>query len=230
MGAKILVVDDAAELTRFLEDALAQDGYQVLVAHTAQDGLRQAYHAQPDLILLDVMMPGMDGWEMLSRLREFSDVPVIMLTAVNALDFKVRCLEIGADDYLTKPFEMRELKARVQAILRRTVAPRTDHGDSLTFDDGNLTIQPSSFTVMRHGQELDLTPIEHRLLLYLARNAGRVMTYEQILDNVWGPGYEDSLSNVKVYVRRLRRKIEVEPGEPRYILTQWGVGYYFAAI
>jgi two-component system KDP operon response regulator KdpE len=230
MGAKILVVDDAVELTRFLEDALAQDGYQVLVAHTAQDGLRQAYHAQPDLILLDVMMPGMDGWEMLSRLREFSDVPVIMLTAVNALDFKVRGLEIGADDYLTKPFEMRELKARVQAILRRTVAPPADHGDSLTFDDGNLTIQPSSFAVIRHGQELDLTPIEHRLLLYLARNAGRVMTYEQILDNVWGPGYEDSLSNVKVYVRRLRRKIEVEPGEPRYILTQWGVGYYFAAI
>jgi two-component system KDP operon response regulator KdpE len=230
MGVKILVVDDAIELTRFLEGSLVQDGYQVLVAHTAQEGLRQAYHAQPDLILLDVMMPGMDGWEMLTRLREFSDVPVVMLTAVNAVDFKVHGLEIGADDYLTKPFEMRELKARVQAVLRRVASPSIESGSSFTFDDGNLILTPSTFTVIARGQEVDLTPIEHRLLLYLARNAGRVMTYEQILDNVWGPGYEDSLSNVKVYVRRLRRKIEVEPSKPRHILTQWGVGYYLAAI
>lgn len=228
MGAKILVVDDAVELTRFLKDSLVQDGYQVLVANTAQEGLRQAYHAKPDLILLDVMMPGMDGWEMLVRLREFSDVPVVMLTAVNALDFKVHGLEIGADDYLTKPFEMRELKARVQALLRRVASSPAEPGSSLTFDNGNLSIVPSSYTVITHGQEVDLTPIEHGLLLYLARNAGRVMTYDQILDNVWGPGYEDSLSNVKVYVRRLRRKIELEPGKPRYILTQWGVGYYLA--
>lgn len=230
MSSKILVVDDAVELTRFLEGSLVQDGYQVLVAHTAQDGLRQAYHAKPDLILLDVMMPGMDGWEMLARLREFSDVPVVMLTAVNAVDFKVHGLDIGADDYMTKPFEVRELKARVRALLRRVVSPSPESGPSLTFDDGRLTIMSSSYTVTTHGQEVDLTPIEHRLLLYLARNAGRVMTYEQILDNVWGPGYEDSLSNVKVYVRRLRRKIEVDPGQPCYILTQWGVGYYLAAI
>jgi two-component system KDP operon response regulator KdpE len=230
MGAKILVVDDAIELTRFLEGSLVQDGYQVLVAHTAQEGLRQAYHAQPDLILLDVMMPGMDGWEMLARLREFSDVPVIMLTAIREVDFKVRGLEIGADDYLTKPFEMRELKARVRAILRRAAPFSGEPSSTLTFDHGHLIIAPDSFRVISHGQEIDLTPIEHRLLLYLARNAGRVLSYEQILDNVWGPGYEDSLSNVKVYVRRLRRKIEVEPSDPRYILTQWGVGYFFAAI
>jgi len=229
MGAKILIVDDAIELTRFLEGSLVEDGYQVLVANTAQEGLRQAYHAAPDLILLDVMMPGMDGWEMLARLREFSDVPVVMLTAINDVDFKVRGLEIGADDYLTKPFEMRELKARVGAVLRRAAAS-SEPGSSLTFDNGQLIILPSIFRVISHGQEIDLTPIEHRLLLYLARNAGRVMSCEQILDNVWGPGYEDSLSNVKVYVRRLRRKIEVEPSEPRYLLTQWGVGYYFAAI
>ena len=172
----------------------------------------------------------MDGWDMLARLREFSDVPVVMLTAVNDVDHKVRGLEIGADDYLTKPFEMRELKARVQAVLRRAVAPEIEPDASLTFDDGRLTISPSFFTVITHGREVDLTPIEHRLLVYLARHAGCVMTYEQILDNVWGPGYEDSLSNVKVYIRRLRRKIEFDPGEPRYILTQWGVGYYLAAI
>lgn len=230
MGAKILVVDDAVELTRFLEGSLVQDGYQVLVAHAAQEGLRQAYHAKPDLILLDVRMPGMDGWEMLARLREFSDVPVIMLTAVNEVGFKVRGLEIGADDYLTKPFEMRELKARVQAVLRRAAPSLVEPGPSLTFDNGRLTITPSSFSVTRHGQEIALTPIEHKLLFYLARNAGCVMTYEQILHNVWGPGYEESLSNVKVYIRRLRRKIEIDPGEPRYILTQWGVGYYLAAI
>jgi len=230
MGAKILVVDDAVELTKFLKGSLVEEGYQVLVAHTAQEGLRQAYHAKPDLVLLDVMMPGMDGWEMLARLREFSDVPVVMLTAVNDVDHKVRGLEIGADDYLTKPFEMRELKARVQAVLRRAVASSAQPGSSLTFDNGRLTITPSSYTVVTHGQDVDLTPIEHKLLLYLARNAGCVMTYEQILDNVWGPGYEDSLSNVKVYVRRLRRKIEVDPGEPRYILTQWGVGYSLAAV
>jgi DNA-binding response OmpR family regulator len=230
MDAKILVVDDAVELTKFLESSLIQEGYHVLVAHNAQEGLRQAYHAKPDLVLLDVMMPGMDGWEMLSRLREFSEVPVVMLTAVNDLDFMVRGLETGADDYLTKPFEMRELKARVRAVLRRAAASSVELGPSLTFDNGCLTIVPSSFTVLAHGQVVDLTPIEHRLLLYLARNAGRVMTYEQILHNVWGPGYEDSLSNVKVYVRRLRRKIELDPGEPRYLLTQWGVGYYLAAI
>jgi DNA-binding response OmpR family regulator len=125
---------------------------------------------------------------------------------------------------------MRELKARVQAVLRRVAAPSTEAGSSLTFDDGNLTLVPSTFTVIAQGQEVDLTPIEHKLLLYLARNAGRVMSYEQILDNVWGPGYENSLANVKVYVRRLRRKIEVNPSQPRYILTQWGVGYYLAAL
>jgi DNA-binding response OmpR family regulator len=230
MGAKILIVDDAVELTRFLEGSLVQDGFQVLVAHTAKEGLRQAYHARPDLVLLDVMMPGMDGWEMLARLREFSDVPVVMLTAVNEVDFKVRGLEIGADDYLTKPFEMKELKARVRAVLRRATSSSGEYGSSLNFDNGQLIITPSTFRVTSQGQEIDLTPIEHKLLLYLARNAGRVMSYEQILDNVWGPGYEDSLSNVKVYVRRLRRKIEVDPSKPRYILTQWGVGYYLAAI
>ncbi len=230
MGAKILIVDDAVELARFLSGSLAQEGYQVMVAHTAQEGLRQAYHAGPDLILLDVMMPGMDGWEMLARLRDFSNVPVIMLTAVDTVDSKLHGFEIGADDYLTKPFETRELKARVRAVLRRAVLSTEETERSMSFDDGRLLVTPASFTVISQGREVDLTPIEHRLLLYLARNAGRVMSYEQILDNVWGPGYQDSLSNVKVYVRRLRQKIEVDPSHPRYVLTQWGVGYYLAAI
>jgi two-component system KDP operon response regulator KdpE len=174
------------------------------------------------------MMPEMDGWEMLRRLREFSDVPVIMLTALGGTESKIRGLDIGADDYVTKPFEIRELKARIRAALRRAVVPPSDGEPLLSFDGGRLTIDPASRQVTIGGQEASLTPTEYKLLLYLAINPGQVLTYDQILDNVWGPGYEDSPSNVKVYIRRLRRKVEEDPRNPRYILTQWGVGYFLA--
>jgi two-component system KDP operon response regulator KdpE len=185
---------------------------------------------KPDLILLDVVMPGMDGWEMLGHLREFSSVPVIMLTAMGGLQDRVYGLDTGADDYVTKPFETQELTARMRALLRR-VTPASDETDFLlSLDGGRLVIDPASNQVISQGKQVDLTPIEHKLLLYLARNAGSVMRYEEILENVWGQGYEDSLTNVKVYVRRLRQKIEVEPTNPRYILNRWGVGYYLAKI
>jgi DNA-binding response OmpR family regulator len=227
---KILAIDDAQEMTYFLRDVLRKEGYQVAVANDAREGLRLAHSFRPDLILLDVMMPDMDGWTMLNRLREFSDIPVIMLTAVGSTDSKVHGLDLGADDYLTKPFEIRELKARIRATLRRATLPATGEDQILLFDGGRLVIDPASYQVSSQGQEVDLTPIEHKLLLYLAINAGRVLTYEQILNNVWGPGYEDSLTNLKVYVRRLRTKIEADPGDPQYILTQWGVGYRMAKL
>ncbi len=228
--ARVLIVDDAPDLTMLLSDVLGHEGYEVAVAHNAQQGLQQARAFEPDLVLLDIIMPGMDGWEMLARLRDFSDVPVIMLTAIGDTEHKVRGLDIGADDYVSKPFDMQELTARMRALLRRVGQAASEVRSVLSFDGGRLVIDPDSHQVLSQGKEVNLTPIEHKLLLYLADNAGRVMTDEQILQNVWGPGYEDCLTNVKVYVRRLRQKIEADPDQPRYILTRWGVGYYMAKV
>lgn len=228
MTAKILVVDDEPEMAYLLESALIREGYEVLSALDARSGLEKAFKFQPDLILLDIMMPGMDGWEMLSRLREFSNIPVVMLTALQGVDAIVQGLDTGADDYITKPFRIQELQARVRAALRRAALPPTENAHLLLFDGGHLVIDPSARQVTVRGKRVDLTPTEYKLLLYLARNAGRTLTHEQILDNVWGPGYEDSLTNVKVFIRQLRCKIEADPSNPRYILTQRGSGYCLA--
>jgi DNA-binding response OmpR family regulator len=228
MAAKILIVDDTVEMTWLLRSALSKDGFEIEVAHDGAEGLRQAYVFQPDLIVLDVMMPGMNGWEMLRRLREFSDVPVIMLTAVSDTSSKVQGLDTGADDYVSKPFEVRELRARIQAALRRAALSASGGSYPLRFDGGNLLIDLSAQAVVARGVAVDLTPTEYKLLLYLARNAGQVLTYDQILENVWGPGYEGSTASIKVYVQRLRRKIEIDPSHPRLILTHWGVGYSLA--
>jgi two-component system KDP operon response regulator KdpE len=226
---RILVIDDAPEMTWFLQKALAQEGYQVAIANEPREGLRQAHHFRPDLVLLDVMMPEMDGWAVLHRLREFSEVPVIMLTAISGTDNKIHGLDLGADDYITKPFEVQELKARIRAMLRRATMP-SQSSPTLSFDGGRLVIDPASYKVTVQGAPIDLTPVELKLLIYLAFNAGRVLTYEQILANVWGYGYEDSQTNLKVYISRLRNKIEPDPGDPSYILTQWGIGYYMPKI
>lgn len=230
MVPKILVVEDEPQMARLLEKVLRDEGYEVLAALDARQGLQKAFTFQPDLILLDIMMPGMDGWEMLSRLREFSSVPVVMLTALSGEQDVVRGLDIGADDYITKPFQIQELKARVRAALRRAALPSSYEDEPFCFDDGQLVIDPYAHQVSVRGEEVNLTPTEYRLLLYLARNAGRVLSYSQILASVWGPGYEDSLANVKVFVRQLRQKIEVDPSQPRYILTQRGVGYCLARL
>jgi two-component system response regulator VicR len=230
MAARILVVDDAPEMTMFLERILAREGYEVAVAYDAREGLRQVHHFRPDLVLLDVMMPEVDGWHMLQHLREFSDVSVIMLTAISHVDSKIRGLDIGADDYVTKPFEVRELKARIRAALRRAEMVPSSDSYLLHFDDGRLVIDPACHQVTVRSEVVDLTPTEYKLLLYLAYNAGQVLTYDQILDSVWGLGYEDSATSVKVYIRRLRQKIEIDARHPRYILTQWGTGYYLAKL
>lgn len=230
MAEKILVVDDKVEMTWLLKRALSEEGYEVEVAHDGQEGLRQAHTFRPDLVVLDVMMPGMGGLDMLRRLREFSDVPVIILTALDSEDQKVEGLNIGADDYVTKPFGIRELTARIQATLRRVSLPASGESRVLRFDGDRLIIDPVSHRVTIWGEEVNLTPTEYKLLLYLAYNAGRVLSYDQILDNVWGPGYEEGLTNVKLYIWYLRRKIEQDPSNPCYILTQRGVGYSMARL
>jgi two-component system, OmpR family, KDP operon response regulator KdpE len=226
MTIKILVVDDSKDETWLLRRTLKEDDYEVEVANNGMEGLRQAYQFRPALILLDVMMPDMDGWTMLGRLREFSDVPVIMLTAVGGEKSLVQGLNSGADDYVTKPYGMDELKARIRAVLRRKGLPSAEQRALLQFDNGQLTIDPSCQEVRARGATVDLTPTEYKLLLCLAYNAGRVLNAEQILENVWGPGYEDAEANVKLYIWYLRRKIEADPRKPRYVLTKRGTGYY----
>jgi two-component system KDP operon response regulator KdpE len=230
MNLKLLVVDDSQDTTIVLKRVLQQEDYEVQVAQNGAEGLRLAFDFRPDLILLDVMMPGMDGWTMLNRLREFTDVPVIMLTAVGGEDSLIHGLDSGADDYLTKPFSMQELKARIRAVLRRSSLEARTEDRTLRFDNGQLVIDPPSQQVTVRGELVELTPTEYRLLLCLAYNAGRVLNPDQILDHVWGPGYEDSVSSVKLYVWYLRRKIESDPSDPRYILTKRGAGYFMASL
>jgi DNA-binding response OmpR family regulator len=230
MDRKILVVDDEPELAEMLKRPFAREDYALLVALNGRDGLRQVHRHQPDLVVLDVMMPEMSGWETLRRIREFSQVPVIMLTAVDEENAKVQGLDLGADDYVTKPFGIRELMARIRASLRRAEIPSSNNDHLLVFNRGELIVDPCSYRVTVRGEPVELTPTEHKLLFYLAYNAGQILSHEQILEEVWGPGYEGGLTNVKVYIQRLRRKIEADPSNPCYILTQRGVGYCLARI
>ena len=225
-ATKILVIDDDPKLTQQLDRSLSGDGHEVQVVRDARDGLRHAYAFQPGLVLLDILVPGVNGWDLLRRMRELSDVPVIILSAIDNEDDKVRGFDLGADDYVTKPFGMQELNARIQAVLRRAAMPPSRESHLLRFDGDQLIIDPTSHRLTVRGYDVALSPTEYRLLLYLAYNAGRVLSHRQILDNVWGPGYEASQTAIKVYIRRLRNKIETDARHPRYILTQRGAGYY----
>jgi DNA-binding response OmpR family regulator len=229
VALKILVVDDSADYTDMLQTILVQEGYEVELAHDGAGGLSKAAEAPPDLVLLDIMMPGLDGLNMLSRLREFSNVPVIFLTVLGDEETRARGLDAGAEDFVSKPFDIADLKARIRAVLRRAASPAPASSRPLSFYSGALVIDPVSRQVSAHGQVVDLAPIEFKLLLYLAYHAGQVVTSRQILYGVWGPGYENSPAVVKVYIRRLRAKIESNPREPRAILTRRGVGYTLAA-
>jgi DNA-binding response OmpR family regulator len=225
MKPKILVIDDDADLQRLVQVALARRGYQVLSACDGLQGLRLLYEERPDLVVLDVMMSNMDGWEALGRIRELSSVPVLMLTALGETADLVRGLNQGADDYVVKPFQMEELVARIEALLRRSQEAAEDGSYLLSIDDGNLLIDTHSRRVTVRGNEVRLTPTEYRFLVYLAQNAGRVMTYENILASVWDATYEGGDKNVKVYATYVRRKIEQDPKNPRYIQSEWGIGY-----
>jgi two-component system KDP operon response regulator KdpE len=222
----VLVVDDDQRMRRLLRLNLEKDGYRVVTAEDGPTGLESAELEPPDLILLDVMMPEMDGFTVLQRLREFSDVPVVLLTAKGEEQDKVRGLDLGADDYLTKPFGPAELLARVRANLRRRqpgeVTPAT-----ITIDD--LVINLARRRVIRGDQEIRLTPTEYKLLYELATHAGKVLLHSDLLARVWGPEYRDEVDYLWTYVRYLRNKLEPDPAHPRYILSEPGVGYYLAA-
>jgi two-component system response regulator VicR len=226
---KILIVDDDLDLTSMLELSLTRCSYQVDIAHEALEGLRRLHAFQPDLILLDVLMPGIDGWDALRRIREVSDVPVLMMSALNGEAMVIRGLDLGADDFLTKPVRQQELRARIQAVLRRAAAIPAAGRSLLHFGGGDLVIDPSANRVTIRAEDANLTATEYKLLLHLARNAGYVLSYNQLLDHVWwGPGRTPRLATLRMVVGRLRRKIEEDPRSPHYVCTQRDSGYYLA--
>ncbi len=223
---RILIVEDERRMARFIRLNLEHDGFQVIEAASGQEAIRQLRDALPDLILLDVMLPDIDGFEVLQMIREVSDVPVIMLTAKGEEDDRVRGLELGADDYVTKPFSPRELVSRVRAVLRRSEALKASTRGLIEVDD-RLKIDFERRQVWVDGKLVSLRPTEYRLLYHLVQNAGLVLTHDQILVKVWGYEYRDEPHYVRLYVNYLRKKLEKDPSNPQYILTERGVGYRF---
>lgn len=224
---KILVVDDDRDLCTLVSIILSKDGYEVEPAYDGPSGLKMAVRLQPDLILLDIMMPDDSGWDVCEQLRRISNVPIIFLSARGAERDIVRGLQLGADDYITKPFRRHELVARIETVLRRArTAPQ--EGDTL-FHIGDLTINQTRWEVQRAGAPIQLTPTEFRLLLLLAQRNGRPVSHKEILTAVWGAEREENLNLLKVYIRQLRRKIELDPELPQYVLTKRGVGYRLAS-
>jgi two-component system KDP operon response regulator KdpE len=222
----ILVVDDEARMVRFVRMNLELEGFQVVEANDGVEALEKVRDALPDLVLLDVMMPGMDGFETLARLREISTVPVIMLTVKGEETDRIRGLELGADDYVTKPFSPRELASRIRAVLRRAEMPSPVARTAIRVDD-HLEIDFRQREVIVGGERVRLRPTEYRLLYHLVNNAGWIMTHEMLLSKVWGYEYRDETGLLRLYITYLRQKIEPDPAHPRYIFTERGVGYRF---
>jgi len=229
MSKKILVFDDDPRFLRLVEQVLTQKGYEVLTAGSGQEGLRVLFEHKPDLVLLDVVMPGMDGWQTCSRIRDVSDIPIIMLTGQRSAEEDiVRGLDHGADDYLIKPVGNRELVARIRTVLRRAELPSSrDTRLGITYSDGYLTVDIAKRRVMVNDKRIKLTPREFRLFALLLENAGHILTHRQLLEKVWGWEYTDDVDYVRIYISHLRQKIEPNPTQPRYIATESGVGYYF---
>ncbi len=222
----ILAVDDEPRMTRFIRMNLELEGYRVIEAVSGLDALEKVRDELPDLVLLDVMMPEVDGFETLQHIREMSNVPVIMLTAKGEEEDKIRGLELGADDYVTKPFSARELASRIKALLRRNTMPSMMEKKVVKIDD-RLSIDFQQHEVWVDGEKIGLRPTEYRLLYHLVNNAGWVMSRETLLSKVWGFEYRDEIQYLRLYIRYLREKIEVDPADPQYILTERGIGYQF---
>jgi two-component system KDP operon response regulator KdpE len=222
----ILVVDDESRIVRFVQMNLELEGYQVAQAGTGMEALEKVRDELPDMVLLDVMMPEMDGFETLERLREISTVPVIMLTVKGDEEDRIRGLELGADDYVTKPFSPRELASRIRAVLRRAEMPTPVAKTAIEIDD-RLSVDFRQREVIVDGEPIRLRPTEYRLLYHLVNNAGWVMTHDMLLSKVWGYEYRDETGLLRLYITYLRKKIEPDPGNPRYIFTERGVGYRF---
>ncbi len=222
----ILVIDDEPQILERIEVIFSKAGARVVVARDAHEGLRQFYACRPDLVLLDIMLPGMDGWQVCQRLRELSAVPIMMLTALDDDQDITRGLDAGADDYITKPFANQVLLARARALLRRAAqSPASE--PPRRYDDGHLTIDLEWRRVLVRQQPVKLTPTEYKLLTYLFQHGSRVLSHEQILKQVWGPECLDATQYIHIYVHRLRSKLEADPANPQYLLTEPGVGYRF---
>jgi two-component system KDP operon response regulator KdpE len=221
---RILIIEDEIPLGEGLATFFRRKGYEALWAPSGVEGLRLAAQSRPDLVVLDIMLPGMDGWEVCRRLRAASAVPIIMLTGKGAQEDVNTGLELGADDYVKKPFDFHELELRVAAVLRRA-----ENGVSETalFDDGVLRVDLARRSVSARSQLIHLTPTEFRLLACLVRHRGRAVPHAELLREVWGPEYAQDTPNLQVYVRYLREKVEPDPARPQYVLTEWGVGYRF---
>ncbi|WP_436374331.1 response regulator YycF [Cytobacillus sp. BC1816] len=229
MDKKILVVDDEKPIADILQFNLKKEGYEVVCAYDGNDALEKVEEIKPDLILLDIMLPQRDGIEVCREVRKKYDMPIIMLTAKDSEIDKVLGLELGADDYVTKPFSTRELIARVKANMRRhqQIASKTEEEDeSNEIEVGSLIIHPDAYVVSKRGETIELTHREFELLHYLAKHIGQVMTREHLLQTVWGYDYYGDVRTVDVTVRRLREKIEDNPSHPTWIVTRRGVGYY----
>jgi DNA-binding response OmpR family regulator len=224
---RVLVIDDEIDLLNMLQAGLELQGFEVATASDGQEGLRQAYQGHPDAIVLDIMMDEMDGWTTCQRLRLMTDVPVIILSGRTSQADLIKGLSLGADDYVTKPFGVRELAARIHARLRRgRHAVWAEDAD--TYDDGYLRVDFRDGSVRKNGALIGLTPIESRLLVRLAQERGRIVSHRELLLGVWGPAYLNARNNLNVFIRNLRRKIEDDPNDPRYIRTRWKLGYYFS--
>jgi two-component system KDP operon response regulator KdpE len=223
---RVLIVDDEPETRKYVGANLRARGYDVATAGDGTEALQKADEDYFDLVLLDITMPGPDGFAVCQALRQRSSVPIIMLSARGQEKDKVKALDLGADDYLTKPFGIDELLARIRTVLRRS-QQEPSPGETLTV--GEVTINFGQRKVTRGGEEIKLTPTEYALLVQLAKSAGKVLNHTTLLQRVWGPEYRDETDYLWAYLRRLRRKLEVDPEHPRYLLTEPGVGYRFAA-
>ncbi len=229
MSKRVLIIDDNPDFANLVDKVLTQKGYEVLKASSGHEGLRVMFDQRPDLVLLDVVMPGIDGWQTCSRIREISDVPIIMITGRHKTEEDIaRGLDYGADDYLIKPVGNKELVARVRAALRRAeLPPSLDTSKRITYTNDFLTVDITERKIMVNGKQIKLTPREFRLFALLVENAGHILTHKQLLERVWGWEYTDDLDYVRIYISHLRQKIEPDLTLPRYIITEPGVGYYF---
>ncbi len=228
MAKKVLVVDDEKLIVKGIRFSLEQDGMEVDCAYDGEEALNMAKETSYDMILLDVMLPKMDGFEVCQAIREFSNMPIVMLTAKGDDMDKILGLEYGADDYITKPFNILEVKARIKAIMRRTSGPATKAQENPSvIEKKDLKLDVDSRRLFILGKEINLTAKEFDLLEHLVRNENKVYSRETLLETVWGADYPGDARTVDVHVRRLREKIEANPSEPKYVHTKWGVGYYY---
>lgn len=228
MKSKVLFIDDDHELCELIQLMLTEMGFEVEVANNGLAGLQKAYSFKPDVIVLDVMMPNMDGWQTCARFREMTDVPIIMLTALGSQEEVIKGLNLGADDYLVKPVTANELAARIKAVLRRVSrSDNNGHRKEAILSQDNLVIDLDKYEVTLSGERVDLSPTEFKLLSVLVKYKGRVLPHEFLLTEVWGVEYIGEIDYLRLYISYLRRKLEVDPSNPALIHNEWGIGYRF---